>query len=134
MEEAQPMRANAPADRFVSLHGIFERSAQDDPLAVALEFHWTSDHSTQWTYAELNTRALTFANHIRRLPDFATGSIVSICLDRNPYLFVAVLGILKAGAAWCPIDPAFPAEHRRRQIERTGGRYLVVDAKSPSDG
>lgn len=88
----------------------------------------------RWTYSELNDRAETLAAHLQRSFGPLTNSVVPICLDRCSEIYVAVLAILKAGAAWCPIDPSFPPCRRHDLIARANAKTLIVNAQSPRDG
>ena len=54
-------------------------------------------------------------------------------MERCPELYVAILGILKAGGAWCPIDASFPARRRHDLIARTGARVLVIAEQKLED-
>ncbi|MGP4086251.1 amino acid adenylation domain-containing protein, partial [Streptomyces sp. KR55] len=60
------------------------------------------------------------------------GDRVAICLERSPHLIVAILGALKAGAAYVPLDPSYPAERLRYTIDDVQARILVT-AKKFSD-
>ncbi|HST62886.1 MAG TPA: amino acid adenylation domain-containing protein, partial [Longimicrobium sp.] len=91
-----------PAEQCI--HHLFEAQADRTPDAVALEFE---DRSL--TYGELNARANRVARHLVRLgvgPEVRVG----ICLERSPELLASILGVMKAGGAWVPVDPAHPAE------------------------
>lgn len=91
-----------PSDRL--LQGWFEESANKSPAAIAVR---TPDGTT--TYGQLEIRANQLAHHLQRLgavPD----RLVAICLPRSPELVTAILGVLKSGAAYLPIDPATPSE------------------------
>lgn len=124
------------------LHTQFERFARDSPHHVALDFRKDiqsekSSENTTWTYEQLNSRAEKFATRLLhrfgQLPD----EVVPICMERCPELYVAILGILKTGGAWCPIDASFPARRRHDLIARTGARMLVVaeqDFAASSEG
>ena len=75
----------------------------------------------QLTYAELDRRSNQLAHHLLSLgvtPD----SLVAVCLDRSLELFVALLAILKAGAAYLPLDPSYP-------LARLS--FMLADAGSP---
>ncbi len=86
------------------LHHLIEAQARRTPGRVALRYE---DQSL--TYAELERRAGALARHLRRLgagPDV----LVGLCLERSAEMVVAILGVLKAGAAYVPMDPSYPQE------------------------
>ncbi|HEV2733437.1 MAG TPA: AMP-binding protein, partial [Longimicrobiaceae bacterium] len=73
-----------------------------DRVAVVFE-------DREMAYGELNRRANRLAHHLRDLgggPDVRVG----ICVEREPELVVAVLGVLKSGGAYLPLDPGYPRE------------------------
>ena len=82
------------------LHEMVAATARRSPHAIAISFA-----DDELTYAELDRRADALANRLQRLgvgPD----SIVPVVLDRSADLVVALLGVLKAGGAFMPVDPA----------------------------
>ncbi|WP_431262150.1 amino acid adenylation domain-containing protein [Roseateles chitinivorans] len=85
------------------IHALFEEQARVRPQATALVFE-----QQQLSYAELNARANQVAHRLLALgiqPD----DRVAICLHRGVEMVVGLLGILKSGAAYVPLDPAYPA-------------------------
>ena len=94
----------APYPRERCLHHLFEDQAARDPTAIAVV------HAGQeLAYAELNRRANQVAHYLLAMgvqPD----DRVAICVERSIDMVVGLLGILKAGAAYLPLDPAHPAE------------------------
>ena len=91
-----------PRDRCV--HELFEEQVEKTPDAVAVVYE-----DATLSYGELNRRANQLAHHLRGLgvgPD----ARVAICVDRSLAMVVGLLGIMKAGAAYVPLDPAYPAE------------------------
>ncbi|HEX2057827.1 MAG TPA: amino acid adenylation domain-containing protein, partial [Actinomycetota bacterium] len=84
------------------IHELFEGHARERPDAVAITFE---DASV--TYAELNEAANRVAHHLRAL-GLGRDRRAGILLERGIDLFVAVLGVLKSGAAYVPVDPAYP--------------------------
>ncbi|UGQ48692.1 non-ribosomal peptide synthase/polyketide synthase [Massilia endophytica] len=85
------------------MHQLFEEQARLHPEAAAVE------HCGQTiSYAELNRRANRLAHHLHARG--ASGTLVGICFERTPDLVTAILAIMKAGAAYVPLDPAYPAE------------------------
>ena len=82
---------------------LFEQQADQTPQAVAVEFA-----GRQLTYAELNTRANQLARYLERL-GVGPETTVGLCMERSLEMFVALLGIMKAGAVYVPLDPGYPA-------------------------
>lgn len=99
-----------------TLQALFEERVAADPDAVAV----TCD-GMSLTYAELNRRADSVATCLRSL-GVVTETIVGLCLERSADLVVALLGILKAGAAYLPIDLAYPPDRLA---------FMLEDAKAP---
>src|SRR5260221_3145108 len=80
------------------------------------------------SYRELDARANQIANYLKRLgvtPN-APDNIVGLCLDRSVDAVVFALGILKAGAAYLPLDPAYPAERLRFMLNDARPRVLIT--------
>src|SRR6185369_14229503 len=86
------------------VHEMFEQQASEVPEAVALVFAEKSI-----TYGELNRSANQLAHNLRKL-GVGADSPVGICVERSELAAIAVLGILKAGSAYVPIDPAYPRD------------------------
>ena len=86
------------------LHHLFERQAREAPHGVALR---CADRIM--TYGELNERADRLAQSLS-LDGIRCGHAVSILLPRGIEMYVAILGILKSGAAYVPLDPEYPQD------------------------
>jgi amino acid adenylation domain-containing protein len=84
------------------VHDLFKAQAERTPEAVAV-----SDAIRSLTYAELNTEANRLARHLIAR-GIGPGQLVAICVDRTVEMVVALVGVLKAGAAYVPLDPAYP--------------------------
>ncbi|HEX8825306.1 MAG TPA: amino acid adenylation domain-containing protein, partial [Archangium sp.] len=100
--------------RQATVHGLFEAQAAATPDAVAVTFE-----GQQLTYAELDRRANQLAHHLLSL-GVSPGGRVGLCLERSVEMVVGLLGILKAGCAYLPLDPSYP-------VERLG--YLIQDGR-----
>src|SRR5690349_2446634 len=88
----------------LTLHELFERQTAATPDAVALIFE-----GERLSYQELNDRASRLAHCLCGL-GVTRGARVGICLERGIDMIVCLLGILKAGAAYLPLDPEYPKE------------------------
>jgi amino acid adenylation domain-containing protein len=102
------------------VHVRFERQVQRTPDATAV----TSD-DVSLTYAELNGRANAVA---QRLVSLGAGPdvLVALCMERSVSMLVGLLGILKAGAAYLPVDLRYPADRVAFILEDAGVPLLVT--------
>src|SRR5262245_45793513 len=106
----------------VSLHGLFETQALRNEEAMALV---AEDH--QVSYGELNRRANQLAHYLREL-GVKSEELVGLCAERSIEMVVGLLGILKAGAAYLPLDPTFPPERLSVMVADAGARIVVSEA------
>ena len=118
------------------LHTQFETFVKHSPHRVALDFRKDIGskkpiEDTTWTYEQLNDRADTFAKYLLCRFGQLTDDVIPVCMERRPELYVAILGILKSGGAWCPIDASFPARRRHDLIARTRSRMLIIAEQKP---
>jgi len=122
------------------LHEIVEEQVERTPNAPAVTYE-----GTQLTYRELNRRANQLANYLRTL-GVGPEMLVGICMERSIEMVVGLLGILKAGAAYVPIDPTYPQErvaymlhdaqpslllsqeHLRTRLPEQGTQCLYLDS------
>jgi amino acid adenylation domain-containing protein len=100
--------AEYPRDK--SIHALFAEQARKTPAATALI---AADATL--TYAELELRANAVGQHLLSL-GVKSETLVGLCMERSADLIVALLGILKAGAAYVPLDPAYPAERLAQMV------------------
>jgi amino acid adenylation domain-containing protein len=109
-------RAQSTTERMLVIHKWFEVHAARSPHAIALTFE-----GENFTYGRLNEQANRIAH---RLGDLGVGRnvIVGLIVERSPSMVIAILGILKAGAAYLPVDPSYP---QNRQS------FLLADANVP---
>jgi amino acid adenylation domain-containing protein len=89
----------------------FEDQVNQTPQALAL-----IDGSAQFTYTELNQRANQLAHYLHSL-NVQPGELVAVSMGRSVDLIVAFWGILKAGAAYVPLDPTYPHERRAYKLK-----------------
>src|SRR5215210_1881286 len=109
----------APASDLC-LHELFAAQAERTPQAVALV------HETErTTYAELVERAGGLARQLRAM-GVGLEVRVAVCLERSPDLIASLLGVLAAGGAYVPVDPADPVERQQWMLEDSGAAVLVT--------
>jgi amino acid adenylation domain-containing protein len=123
------------------VHQLFEAQAARSPDAVAVTCPGddrrdaTADvgsanvavylGSQSLTYRQLNDRANQIAHSLQTL-GVGPETLVGICLDRSPLVLAAVLGVLKAGAAYVPIDPEYPSQRIAHMLTDSQLAYLVT--------
>lgn len=98
-------------DRRRTLHSLFETTARERPTSVAV----LDEHETL-TYEFLDRRANALA-HFLAQHGVGRGTLVAICLDRTVDMPVALAAVLKAGAAYVPLDPSHPRERLRTTLD-----------------
>ncbi|MCP3144885.1 non-ribosomal peptide synthetase [Pyxidicoccus xibeiensis] len=108
--------------RDAAVHALFAARAASTPDAVAVESGGQS-----LTYAELERRANQLA-HVLGAEGVRAGDRVALCVERSLEGVVSVLGILKAGAAYVPLDPAAPRERLAFMLEDTGAVRVLTQA------
>ncbi|MGC4890936.1 amino acid adenylation domain-containing protein [Micromonospora sp. DT227] len=106
--------ADFPRDE--TLHGPVEERAATTPDAVAVTIDGTSR-----TYAELNAEANRIAHRLRAA-GVGPETLVGVCAERSVELVAGLLGVLKAGGAYLPLDPEYPADRLA---------FMVTDADAP---
>jgi amino acid adenylation domain-containing protein/non-ribosomal peptide synthase protein (TIGR01720 family) len=137
-------RADYPQDRCI--HEMLEAQVERTPDALAVIYRETGGGSVDsLTFRELNRRANQIARYLRRL-GAGPEVLVGLAATRSTEMIVGLLGILKAGSAYLPLDPAYPHErlsfmmrdaglellvtqgHLRSTLPETGCRIVCLDA------
>jgi amino acid adenylation domain-containing protein len=107
-----------PRDK--SIVEVFQEQVEGNPDSVAICFK-----EATLTYRELNRRANRLAHYLREL-GVGTETTVAVCLERRPELIVGMLGILKAGASYLPLEPGFPRQRLKTMIDAARARVLLT--------
>ena len=107
-------------DKTLTLHGLFEAQVEKTPEATALVCE-----NEQLTYRELNEKANQIAHYLRSL-NVGPETLVGICIERSLEMIVGMLGILKAGGAFVPLDPSHPQERLAFILADTKVSVLVT--------
>ncbi|MGN6152064.1 MAG: amino acid adenylation domain-containing protein, partial [Lysobacteraceae bacterium] len=110
--------AGTPGEAFI--HEQFEACVASAPDAIAVVFE-----SRSLSYAELNARANRVAHYLIA-HGVQVDDRVAICTQRTPDMVVAMLGVLKAGAAYVPIDPSYPVERLQYLLTDSAPKALLI--------
>lgn len=125
MAEWNHTQADYPTNQCI--HQLFESQVERTPDNVAVIFE-----NSSLTYRELNRRANQLAHYLKTrqvIPEV----LVGICIKRSLFLAVGLLGILKAGAAYVPLDPAYPQERLAFIIENAQLPILLTEWEQPEN-
>ncbi|WP_256082156.1 amino acid adenylation domain-containing protein, partial [Massilia sp. YIM B04103] len=120
-------RTAAEYPRDTALHRLFEERVAATPHAIAL----LHEGGEQLSYQELNQRANRLARHLRRR-GVEPGQRVAVQLGRSLELVAAQLAILKCGAAYVPLDPAFPLSRLQWMVQDSAVRWVVAVGALPA--
>jgi amino acid adenylation domain-containing protein len=102
------------------IHQLFEEQVEQRAAATALVYE-----EQQLSYAELNRRANQLAQYLRRR-GVGPERVVGLMLERSAEMVVAILGVLKAGGAYLPLDPAYPRERLHYMLSDSGAELLLT--------
>ena len=100
---------------------IFNEHVVATPEAIALQLE-----DQQYSYQELNEKANQLAHYLQA-KGVSTDTLVPVCFDRSLDMVVGILGIMKAGAAYVPIDPGYPEDRISYMLEDTGAKIVVTN-------
>ena len=112
---------NTPYPDHLSLIRLFEEQVVNTPENIAVVFK-----NESITYARLNEVSNQFANYLQHQLGIKQGALVGIKLTRNEWMIAAILGVLKNGGAYVPIDPKYPAE-RVEYIQKDSKCSVIID-------
>ncbi|SFO73627.1 amino acid adenylation domain-containing protein [Chitinophaga sp. YR627] len=83
------------------------------------------------SYQQLDAYACRLANMLQRRYSIAKGDTVAVCIERSPMMIVAILGIIRAGAVYLPLDLSFPGERKQFMLEDSNARLLITGETTP---
>ncbi|RBL91143.1 non-ribosomal peptide synthetase [Chitinophaga flava] len=116
-----------PAPVKTTYHGTlvthFEQTVSTYPNHLALEFE-----GKQYTYAALNAITNSLAHYLRNTHKVKPNEVVAFMIPKSDKAIITILGILKAGAAYLPIDPAYPEERIKFTLEDSGTKLLITES------
>jgi amino acid adenylation domain-containing protein/thioester reductase-like protein len=111
----------SPLRSFV--HQLFEDQVQRTPRAIAVRHE-----SQSLTYEDLNARANRLARYLLE-KGVGPDQLVGICVERSLEMVIGLLGVLKAGGAYIPLDPGLPAKRLQYMLSETAPRLLLTQAR-----
>jgi surfactin family lipopeptide synthetase C len=119
--------SDPPPHRISDL--VVDQVARTPDAPAAIWEHKTGDIVTRvLSYAELNRRANQVAHRVREM-GAGPGKVAGLYMDRSPELLVALLGVMKSGAAYLPLDPAYPPERAGYMLEDSGAALVIAQER-----
>lgn len=110
-----------PCVRDKTISDIFEEQVEKTPNNVAI-----SHEETKLTYKELNEKANRLANYLKKSYNIKPDTLITLCLDRNEHMFIAMLAVLKAGGAYVPINLTYPDERIMYILENAKTNLILT--------
>ena len=107
-----------PKDKTISQ--LFEEQVEKTPNKIAIVFE-----NKKLTYKELNEKANQLANYLRR-SGIKPNDIVGIMLPRSLELLISIIGVLKSGACYIPIDPTYPEKRIEYMLDNSESKVLIT--------
>ncbi|MFD2679427.1 amino acid adenylation domain-containing protein [Bacillus seohaeanensis] len=117
----QQVNSSEPNQLDGSIKQLFEMQVKNNPHAIALEHE-----ETQLSYSELNSKANQLAHYLMKLGVNKQKPVV-VCLERTPDLMIAILGVLKAGSFYLPLDPTLPANRIKDILEDSSPNAIITE-------
>jgi tyrocidine synthetase III len=108
--------------RNKTITGLFEAKVKQRPDRVALECR-----NCELTYRELNKRSNQLAYYLKKKYDIGRGDVVAIMMQRSEWLLTAILGVLKSGAAYLPVDPCCTTEQCNSMFADSSVKLVLSD-------
>ncbi|WP_428231986.1 amino acid adenylation domain-containing protein [Flavobacterium sp.] len=122
LEDFNATATNYPTD--ITIVDLIETQVAHNPEGIALAYE-----GEEMTFAALNAKANQVAHYLRSI-NITTESIVGLCMERSFEMVIGMLGIMKSGGAYVPIDPHYPTERIDYIIEDTKAKVVLVNANS----
>jgi|GEM_PF-1200117 len=107
--------------KAATLVNLIEDQVEISPEACAVTFEDTS-----LTYRELNERSNQLAHYLISL-DLQKEELIPVCMHRSEDLLISICAILKAGAAYVPVDPAYPENRVNYMLRHSGARFMICN-------
>ncbi|KAI9088860.1 hypothetical protein DFS34DRAFT_417935 [Phlyctochytrium arcticum] len=113
------------------LHSFFSNAAETHPDNIALEFVTSTApyQAEKVTYAQLDAETNQLANYLQIKQCVRPDDVIALCMDKSVHMYRSILGVMKAGAAYCPVDAYTPLDRFEYILQQTGARVILVAGK-----
>jgi amino acid adenylation domain-containing protein len=107
------------------IHKLFEKQVLKNPDKIALNYAGLS-----LSYSQLNSRSNRLANYLRKTYDISKNDLIILFLKRSELIPLSILAVLKAGAAYVPVDPDIPEERLSYILADTASKVILTNLSS----
>ncbi|MDN3695558.1 amino acid adenylation domain-containing protein [Chryseobacterium tructae] len=115
-----------PSD--TTIHELFEAQVERTPNHTAIVYQ-----DVRLSYRELNERSNRLANYLIEKYDIQPDDLIPLCVERSEEMLVAILGVLKSGGAYVPMDPSYPADRIKHILSDTGAKIVITQKGSEAN-
>ncbi|WP_162034325.1 AMP-binding protein, partial [Chryseobacterium potabilaquae] len=105
-----------------TLHELFELQAEKTPDDIALVYE-----DVKLTYRDLNERSNQLAHYLLENYKIKADELIPLCLERSEQMLIGILGVLKSGGAYVPMDPGYPMDRIDHILGDTKARVVIVE-------
>ena len=112
---------DVPYDNTQNIVSLFRQQVQRVPDNIAMVYH-----NVRLTYKQVDEQSERIAQYIQSL-GLGSEDVVSILIPRSEWMVLASIGVLKAGCAYQPLDPSYPAERLNFMMQDAGAKLLIAD-------
>ena len=114
-------QTEVPYDNTQTVVSLFRRQVEQHPDNIAMVYH-----DLRLTYKQVDEQSESIAQYVQSL-GLGSEDVVSILIPRSEWMVVASLGVLKAGCAYQPLDPSYPAERLNFMMQDANAKLLIAD-------
>lgn len=115
-------KTDKPFPHDKTIHQLFEEQVEKTPDNIAVVFE-----GIKLTYTQLNNKANQLAHYLQDSYSIIPDDLIALCLQRSEQIIIAILAVLKAGAAYVPIDPDFPDERIGYILKDTSAKVVIAN-------
>ena len=110
-------------DRSQTVVSLIEEQAKKTPNAIAISYE-----GTRLSYLELEERSNQLAHYLVSEYEVSNNDLIALLMDRSELMFIGILGVLKTGSAYVPIDPDYPVSRKEFILKDTQAKVLLTQS------
>jgi amino acid adenylation domain-containing protein len=110
--------------QYGTIHELFQKQVISTPNNIAISYK-----NISVTYERLNQLANQLAHYLQNTSKVQNGELITLFLDRNEFMIIAILAVLKAGAVYVPIDPTTPTDRINYMLEDTRAKIVITNER-----